>query len=260
MNTFEEEVSLRFTPDIQDISFIQQVLAEVFFQTDFEKFLYYISYEEQKGTQLHTTVLHPGKFLAENLWSTLESAILTSATLQMEDDFSYIQKMLQVDDFETLVLPSDFDYQEQALLFIPQDLGNIKNNTTQIIAFLDLFFRAVGGRTLVLFTAFFMIREVFSKLKTSLEQQNIHLLAQSISGSKHKQIDFFKKHPETSILLGTDTFWEGIDIPGEDLQYLIIHKIPFQVPTDPIFQARSALFQDSFQEYAIPKSILKLKQ
>ena len=171
-----------------------------------------------------------------------------------------MQKILETADFETFSLPSDFDYSKQALLFIPQDLGDIKNNVHEIISFLDIFFRVVKGRTLVLFTAFFMIREVFAKLKIQLEQDNIHLLAQSISGSKYKQIDTFKKHPENSILLGTDTFWEGIDIPGEDLQYLILHKIPFQVPTDPIFQARSALFQDSFQEYAIPKSILKLKQ
>ncbi|MDQ7022318.1 MAG: helicase C-terminal domain-containing protein [Candidatus Gracilibacteria bacterium] len=62
------------------------------------------------------------------------------------------------------------------------------------------------------------------------------------------------------MLIGTDTFWEGIDIPGSDLKYLVIHKVPFMVPTDPIFQARSALFQNAFMEYGVPKSILKLKQ
>ena len=249
-----------FTAELQELSFIQVTLAEVFFAPDCTKSIYYISFEEQKGTQLHTTILNPGNFLQEHLWSQLESAVLTSATLQMEDTFSYIQKMLRVEDFETLALPSDFDYQKQALLFIPQDLGNVKNNTTEIVSFLRQFFETVRGRTLVLFTAFFMIREVFSKLKIPLETQGIQIYAQSLWGSKLKQIEAFKKHPESSILLWTDTFWEGIDIPWEDLQYLVIHKIPFQVPTDPIFQARSALFQDSFQQYAIPKSILKLKQ
>jgi len=86
------------------------------------------------------------------------------------------------------------------------------------------------------------------------------MLAQSISWSKHKQIDFFKKQPNNSILLWTDTFWEWIDIPWEDLRYLLIHKIPFNVPSDPIFQARSKLFQNSFEQYAIPKAVLKLKQ
>lgn len=256
----DEEVALKFQSEIQEISFCQQVIAEVFFHRDFQKSFYYIAHDENKGTQLFSSVLHPGSFLQEYLWSKLESVVITSATLQMGDDFAYIRKMLHLEDFETLTLPSDFDYEKQALLYIPQDLGSVKNNVSQILTFLDVFFRTVRGRTLVLFTAFFMIREVFSQLKSSLESENIHLHAQSISGSKHKQIDAFKKHPENSILLGTDTFWEGIDIPGEDLQYLIIHKIPFQVPTDPVFQARSRLFQDSFQEYAIPKSILKLKQ
>ena len=105
-----------------------------------------------------------------------------------------------------------------------------------------------------------MIREVYTNLKLSLEEKNIELLAQSLWGSKLKQIEAFKKNPEKSILIGTDTFWEGIDIPGEDLQYLIIHKIPFQVPTDPIFIARSKLYTDSFSQYAIPKSLIKLKQ
>jgi Rad3-related DNA helicase len=157
-------------------------------------------------------------------------------------------------------LPSDFNYEKQALLFIPQDLWNIKDNLSEILSFLEKFFEKVKGRTLVLFTAFVVIREVFSQLKNKLQQKEIYLLAQSISGSKYKQIDFFRKNPNSSILLWTDTFWEGIDIPWEDLQYLIIHKIPFQVPSDPIFQARSRLFQNSFEQYAIPKATLKLKQ
>lgn len=105
-----------------------------------------------------------------------------------------------------------------------------------------------------------MIQQCFVSLNTTLKKEGIHLLAQSVSGGKQKQIEFFKSHADTSILIGTDTFWEGVDIKGDDLRYLIIHKIPFMVPSDPVFQARSSLFQDAFAQYAIPKSILKLKQ
>lgn len=112
----------------------------------------------------------------------------------------------------------------------------------------------------MLFTAFSLIREIYSKLKLDLQKDGVSLLAQSISGSKHKQIEHFKKHAASSILMGTDSFWEGIDIPGDDLKYLLIHKIPFPVPSDPIFIARSKLYKNSFEEYAIPKSIIKLKQ
>jgi len=79
-------------------------------------------HNEYKGTIVHSTVLSPGKFLQSKLWSSLESVVLTSATLQMEDNFSYIKNVLELHDFDTLLLPSDFDYNKQALLFIPQDL------------------------------------------------------------------------------------------------------------------------------------------
>ena len=255
-----EKKSLLFSAEVQEIQYFRELLREIFIDTDFTNFIYYISHNEQQGTMLHSTVLRPWKFLQEKLWNSLESVVLTSATLQMEDDFTYIKNMLELQDFETLLLPSDFNYEKQALLFIPQDLWNIKDNLSEIVCFLEKFFEKVRGRTLVLFTAFVVIREVFSQLKNKLQQKEIYLLAQSISGSKYKQIDFFRKNPNSSILLWTDTFWEGIDIPWEDLQYLIIHKIPFQVPSDPIFQARSRLFQNSFEQYAIPKATLKLKQ
>lgn len=255
-----EKESVKFSSEVQELLYVRQILLSVFVDMDSEKNIYYLSHDENRGTQLHTTVLKPGDFLDKHLWKELESVVLTSATLQMDDNFAYINEVLNLHDFENMILPSDFDYSSQALLFIPQDLWNVKDNLPELIIFFRKFFSLVWWRTLVLFTAFFAIREVYTHLKIELEQQNMHLLAQSISGSKYKQIDFYKKHPEKSILLWTDTFWEGIDIPGNDLQYLIIHKIPFAVPSDPIFKARSKLFKDSFSEYAIPKSVLKLKQ
>lgn len=251
---------LRLSRESQEISYFSQILLEVFEFQDHEKYIYYTTHDDKRWTQLHTTLLRPWDFLTESLWDKLDSVVLTSATLQMGNSFSYIQKMLHVADFETLSLESDFDYEKQALVFIPHDLGNIKENLPQVRNFLESFFWIVQGRTLVLFTAFAAIRDIFSNLKIKMQKKNIHLLAQSISWSKGKQIDFFKTHAENSILLWTDTFWEGIDIPWESLKYLIVHKIPFSVPTDPIFVARARLFDDSFWDYAIPKSILKLKQ
>ncbi|NDK10068.1 DEAD/DEAH box helicase [Candidatus Gracilibacteria bacterium] len=260
IKSLDESISQKLSQEMQELLNIKDIFQTFFENRDMSEFIYYMSYDDTRGLQLHTTVLKPGNFLEEKLWSSLKSVILTSATLQLSEDFSYIQGVLSLDDFDTFVLPSDFDYHKQALVYIPQDLGSIKNNLPEIIDFLADFFRVVKGRTLMLCTAFFVIREIYTKYKIILERENINLLAQSISGSKYKQIDFFKKNPENSILLGTDTFWEGIDIPGDDLKYLLIHKIPFSVPSDPIFQARSQLYKDSFSEYAIPKSILKLKQ
>jgi Rad3-related DNA helicase len=97
-------------------------------------------------------------------------------------------------------------------------------------------------------------------LNTKLKKQGINMYAQWVAWSKMKLINFFLKDPKNSILLGTDSFWEGIDIPWDDLKYLIIHKFPFSVPTDPIFQARSIFFNDPFLDYSVPKAIIKLKQ
>lgn len=255
-----DKKAIHFSSETQEIVFFRQFLSEVLIHPDFEKHIYYMSHDDNFGTQIHSTLLRPWAFLQNHLWSQLESVVLTSATLQMEDSFEYIDTTLHTQDFEKLVLPSDFDYASQALLCVPQDLWSVKNNMQKLTEFLWKFFHIVSWRTLVLFTAFFSIKEVYSALKIELERQKIHLLAQWISGSKHKQIEFFKSNPSNSIMLGTDTFWEWIDIPGQDLQYLIIHKIPFAVPSDPIFMARSKLYKDSFAQYAIPKSILKLKQ
>jgi predicted DnaQ family exonuclease/DinG family helicase len=206
------------------------------------------------------TILNPASFLQKQLWSKLDSVLLTSATLKIGDNYTYIQNMYHLFDFDFFTLGTDFDYKKQALVVIPTNLGSVKNNFPRILDFLGLFFASVKGQTMVLFTSFQSIRDTYTGLSQSLKTQWISLLAQWVSGSKQKQIAYFKKHSKNSILLGTDSFWEGIDIPGDDLRYLIIHKIPFMVPTDPIFQARSILFKDAFQDYSIPKAILKLKQ
>jgi ATP-dependent DNA helicase DinG len=180
LEVLQDEKISYFSGDIQEISFLKLVLTEAFVANDTSKNIHFLSYDEQKGTQFSLTVLRPGDFLREHLWSKLESVVLTSATLQMQESFQYIQDTLKIHDFDTLVLPSDFDYAKQALVYIPQDLGSVKNNNTQIIAFLQSFFQVVGGKTLLLCTAFSMIREVYTNLKLSLEEKNIELLAQSL--------------------------------------------------------------------------------
>ena len=246
-----------------EISFFQDIwgLFEVLATEERrKKHIFIVQHSDLWGIQLEYTILSPASFLQENLWTKLDSVLLTSATLRIGESYDYVTNMYHLFDFEFLTLDTDFDYKKQALLVIPNDLWNIKNNFWHILSFLKTFFILVRGQTMVLFTSFQSIRDTYTGVSQILKQQWITLLAQWVSGSKQKQIDYFKKHSQSSILLWTDSFWEGIDIPGDDLKYLIIHKIPFMVPTDPIFQARSTLFKDSFQEYSIPKAILKLKQ
>lgn len=210
----------------------------------------------------YSTLLHPWDYLRENLWYKLDSCILTSATLRIWENFSYIEKILSLNDIFTYsYLQSDFDYSKQSLLFIPNNLGNIKqNNSSMILEFLEQLFKIVKWRSLVLFTSYQSIKDTYVGLHNPLKKEGIDIYAQNIWGSKHKLLEQFRKKRESSLLFWTDSFWEGIDIAWKDLETLVIHKFPFTPPTDPIFLARSKLFTDSFSDYAIPKAIIKLKQ
>ncbi len=220
-----------------------------------------LKYSEKVWLIIEETILNPWKYLKNNLWKNLNTCILTSATLKTNSSFDYIKNILSLEEFNDFYeLKSDFNYEKQALLYVPNDLGSIKNNIELVSDFIKKFLFIVKGSTLVLFTSFNTIKEVYSYIFLDLQKKNINLFVQSFSWSKHKILNFFKKDSKKSVIFWTDTFWEGIDLSWEDLKYLIIHKIPFMVPDDPIFLARSKLFKDSFLDYSIPKAILKLKQ
>lgn len=219
-----------------------------------------ISYNDNTGVSFDFTLLNPWEYLNKNLRNKLSTCILTSATLEIWGSFDYIKKLLFLDDFDFKLFESDFDYKKQSTLFIPTDIGNIKNNSDEIVDFLWKFFILVKWKVLTLLTSYFIIKKIYTALNGELKENWINLYAQWVAGSKIKLLSFYLKNPSKSILLWTDSFWEWVDIPWEDLKYLIIHKFPFSVPTDPIFQARSVFFDDPFLEYSVPKAIIKLKQ
>jgi len=257
---FSDDLYLLLWKEIQFLENIQNILSVVLSPDSTKKYIPIVSFYEKKWVIVEYTVLNPGDFLSENLWWELSSIVLTSATLKTKWNFDYVTNMYHLSDFEFFELKTDFDYSKQALLFVPNNMWSIKTNFDEVSEFLKEFILLVKWKTLVLFTSFYSIETFYKYANILFKNSWIQLLAQSIWGWKHKQIETFKKNSQNSVLIGTDTFWQGIDISWDDLKYLIIHKIPFTAPTDPIFQARSALFQNSFSDYAIPKSILKLKQ
>lgn len=247
-----------------DVSSLEEILEVLQISLDEKKSgenICVFSYNENYSNSLSYTLLNPWKFLKEKLWDKTDSVLLTSATLKISNEFNYISNILNLkDDFEMISLESDFDYSNQSLLFIPNDLGSVKYLNILISNFILEFLKIVKWNALVLFTSFASIKELYLFANVELKKVWTTLLSQSISWSKHKIIWEFKNNPEKKVILWTDSFWEWIDIPGEDLKYLIIYKFPFIVPTDPIFKARSKLFKDAFREYSIPKAIIKTKQ
>lgn len=221
-----------------------------------------VSVRPGEGAKLELAPLDVSKQLGEKLWARADSVILTSATLAVGDDFSFIKRSLGLEGFEFRILESDFDYSKQAVVFLPTDFGDIRNEAerARVNAFMRDCILASGGRTLGLFTSFASIRESHLQMNADLRKAGIKLLTQGLSGGKHKMIEEFKRDADRSALFGTDSFWEGVDIPGKDLELLFIHKFPFAVPTDPVVMARSKLYRDAFSEYSLPQMLLKLRQ
>jgi DNA polymerase-3 subunit epsilon/ATP-dependent DNA helicase DinG len=119
--------------------------------------------------------------------------------------------------------------------------------------------RASEGRALVLFTSHGSLRAAHAGIKRQLEEEQILVLGQNIDGSPRQLIQALRQHPHTAVL-GAASFWEGIDVVGEALSLLVMARLPFSVPDDPIFQARSELFDDPFNQYALPQAVLRFKQ
>ena len=205
--------------------------------------------------------LHVGEALNAALFKSKESVILTSATLATEGSFEYIKERLGLESPREMILGSPFDYRRSTLLYVVRDIPEPARPASQraveaVIADLVL---ALQGRTLVLFTSHAQLRATTSAIRSRLESAGILVLAHGVDGSRRRLLQAFMGSPR-AVLMGTSSFWEGIDVVGERLSCLIIVKLPFSVPTDPIFAARSEAFEEPFRQYSVPQTILRLKQ
>jgi len=216
---------------------------------------------KDENISLHSAPLHVGELLNKHLFSPKECVVFTSATLRTEGDFGYIRDRLGLQDARELAVGSPFDYAASTLLYLPTDIpepGQPYYQKTAERVLTDLC-RATKGRTLVLFTSYSQLRATHKAITPPLEEEGIVVLGQSLDGSRRQLLESFKSDRKT-VLLGTRSFWEGIDVVGEALSCLAIARLPFSVPTDPIFAARSEAFEDPFGQYAVPEAILRFRQ
>lgn len=218
------------------------------------------SISKNGNNTLSYTVLDIWDFLRKNLWNKVDSIILISPVLKVNNDFFYIKNTLNLNDFEFISFESNFDYSKQVLFFIPNDLGSIKYKNAKIQDFILKFLTIVKWKTLILFTNFSSIKEFYLDLNIPLKKIWIKVLPQWIWRSKYKIINHFKNNPDSSIIFWMNSFLEWADISLDHLKYLIIYKFPFSSPIDPIFMARSKLYKDPFRDYSIPQVIIKTKQ
>lgn len=219
---------------------------------------------DQDGTRLsiHAAPLHVGPLLQQHIWSTKDVVVLTSATLRTGGSFDYLCDRLGADHVTTAVVGSPFDYETSTLIFIPTDMpdpGQKDEYQRAVERGLIELAAATGGRMLGLFTSYAQLRQTAQAIAPRLALGNITVFDQSDGTSRQALVEGFVR-TERAVLLGTRSFWEGVDIPGDDLSVVVIVRLPFAVPTDPIFAARSEQYENSFMQYAVPDAVLRFRQ
>ncbi len=208
------------------------------------------------GAPLEVADLVAGELLART-----SSAVFASATLRSQGTFHLMRQQLGIEDATELVLPSPFDYRNSTLLYIARDVPDPRH-AAYLDAVRDAIFalaESLDGRTLALFTSHAAIRGVQQRLREDLRSLGITVLAQDIDGSPNQLVERMKRDPRT-VVLGVAAFWEGVDVPGDELSGLVVTRLPFEVPTDPLFAARSEQFEQPFQQYSLPRAALKFRQ
>jgi ATP-dependent DNA helicase DinG len=210
---------------------------------------------------LQATPIEVGQILRECLWSQLETSVLTSATLAVGGGFDYIRGRLGLDHVRELIVPSHFDYESQAILYVPPNLPDPR--TPQFAAEASGVIRRLleitRGRAFLLFTSYAQMNEIYQRLLGALD---FPMLKQG-DAPKSVLLEEFRITPH-AVLFGTSSFWQGVDVQGEQLSCVIIDRLPFAVPSDPVVAARvkaiDASGGNAFFEYQVPSAVITLKQ
>ena len=224
--------------------------------------IYWVSTHRRTGDlSLNSAPMHVGEQLDKLLFSQKEAVVLTGATLSANGTFDHMRDRTGFADNDELLLGSPFDYPRSALVYVPTDMPEPSSWAYQGAVEHAVVDAATGaeGRTMALFTSHAALQETARAVRGALQSHDIQVLAQGLDGPPHRLVEAFLDNPR-SVLLGTSSFWEGVDLAGDALSVLIIARLPFAVPTEPVFEARSELFDNPFEEYAVPHAIIRTRQ
>ncbi len=229
-----------------------------------------------RSVQLYGVPVDVSEKLRQYFFDVKESVVMTSATLTVQKSFEYAKEQLGLTGYEeqgrllSVQLPSPFNYREQALVVIPRNFPALRGSSVgseyvvKLAASLADAAIETRGRMLVLFTSYRMLKQVYEVLKDLLAAEGITVLGQGIDSSNRTKLTRrFRQSPE-AVLLGTSSFWEGVDIPGEALICLAIVRLPFQPPNHPLAEAKAEklqrMKQNSFMKLSIPQAVIRFKQ
>lgn len=264
--------------DIELDAFIKRTIGlaemtEEFIQQKFEgDYVYWVEVKKQRRTQpgiiLQNAPLKVNITLKELLMKDLQTAIFTSATLatSKEDKLKYIKDTLGIDKSTDMILDSPFNYSKQVKIYVtpnipdPNDKDNFEPIASEkIMKYLEI----SKGRAFVLFTSYDLMHRVYDRVYPQLMEKGVPVYMQGRDLPRHQMLEKFRSRIG-SVIFGAASFWQGVDVPGEALENIIITKLPFPVPTEPLVEARMEDMErsgiDSFMNYFMPEAILKLRQ
>ncbi len=246
-------------PLVRRTRLIQQALE--FWMEGGEKTFVYWTERRGRGLYLQATPIDVSGVLADRLMNKVETVILTSATLTVAGSFDYTESRLGLAGARTLAVASQFDFNRQALLYVPPHLPDPRDRGYSLLAAdeIDAILEASSGRAFVLFTSYQQMRQVHGLL---VDRLPFPVLLQG-TVPRNALIETFRQTPG-AVLFATSSFWQGVDVQGEQLSCVIIDRLPFAVPSDPVIAARVEAVRESggnpFYEYQVPQAALALKQ
>lgn len=214
-----------------------------------------------RGVFLWASPINISSILRKRLFSSVDSAILTSATLSTGGNFLFVKSRLGLDQAQELIVPSHFDFAGQAIFYVPRNIPEPREEgwVRHACKELEMLLGASNGRAFILFTSYSQMEQVYQSLKNHLRFPML------IQGEKSKSglLESFRNTPK-AVLFATSSFWQGVDVQGEQLSCVVIDKLPFSVPSDPVVAARIAQINGSggnaFYDYQIPTATILLKQ
>lgn len=256
-----EGVAAELSSATDAIERLNEGLASVFGRHETDEIQWLMM--QRRSITLHSAPLDVGPILRAELFDKIDSVVLTSATLATDGSFDFLRSRVGFpDDSDELLVDSPFNYRRNTLLMVPEDLPDprrgAEQNRSTAQAIINMA-QALDGHVMALFTSHNALREAAYQVRNPLRAAGITVLAQGIDGTPRQLIDRLHAEPRAA-LLGTASFWEGVDLDSGILRGLLLCRLPFPVPTDPVVKARSNLCANPFNDYQVPTAVLRFRQ